>query len=204
MNPALSKSLGAYDASARALAVIYNRMAFEDVNQGLPALLPDAYAGTLHALDLGCGSGRDARWLAERCFQVVAFDGAPEMVAVSREINPHPGVTYLHDFMPDMSVVKATGLKFDVMLMSAAWMHLDEEARYKTFENMTQLANPGALMFISLRHGPSPEDRPMFKVTAEELIELSRLRRCSLVHRGLAKDGQGRSNVSWEYVAFRV
>jgi SAM-dependent methyltransferase len=40
------------------------------------------------ALDLACGGGRNALWLASRGWEVVAIDGAPEAIRVVREHDP--------------------------------------------------------------------------------------------------------------------
>jgi SAM-dependent methyltransferase len=50
-------------------------------------LLVDAAAGVApgRALDLACGAGRNAAWLAERGWDVVAIDGASEAIRLVRE-----------------------------------------------------------------------------------------------------------------------
>jgi tellurite methyltransferase len=40
------------------------------------------------ALDLACGAGRNAVWLADRGWEVVAIDGAEEAVRIVRERDP--------------------------------------------------------------------------------------------------------------------
>ena len=40
------------------------------------------------ALDLACGAGRNAVWLAERGWEVVAIDGASEAIRIVREQDP--------------------------------------------------------------------------------------------------------------------
>lgn len=40
------------------------------------------------ALDLACGAGRNAAWLAERGWEVVAIDGASEAIRLVREKDP--------------------------------------------------------------------------------------------------------------------
>ena len=49
------------------------------VNPTLTALLPSTASGT--ALEVGCGEGADALWLAENGFQVTAFDASPKALA---------------------------------------------------------------------------------------------------------------------------
>jgi SAM-dependent methyltransferase len=53
-------------------------------------LLIDAAAGVApgRALDLACGAGRNAAWLAGRGWEVVAIDGAAEAIRLVREKDP--------------------------------------------------------------------------------------------------------------------
>lgn len=41
------------------------------------------------ALDLGCGAGANARFLAERGWQVLAIDAAPEAIHCAQQVNDH-------------------------------------------------------------------------------------------------------------------
>lgn len=59
----------------------------EEIGGEPASLLVDA-AGHLppgRALDLACGAGRNALWLASRGWEVVAIDGAPEAIRIVRE-----------------------------------------------------------------------------------------------------------------------
>ena len=66
-----------YDNHVREAAERYEALAFPDVHNSLLALLPAA-EGAL-ALDVGAGSGRDAAWLAEQGFEVVAVEPSRAM-----------------------------------------------------------------------------------------------------------------------------
>lgn len=47
-------------------------------------ILQNAFPPGSHVLELACGTGVDAEWLARRGVQVTAIDGSPEMVKVAR------------------------------------------------------------------------------------------------------------------------
>lgn len=62
----------------------------EEIDHEPAPLLVDA-AGELapgRALDLACGAGRNAVWLAQRGWSVVAIDGAEEAIRVVHELAP--------------------------------------------------------------------------------------------------------------------
>src|SRR5688572_4343366 len=135
--------LSTYNAQAPKLSAQYQSVNSVDVLAGLNGRLPH-----YRALDIACGNGRDAKWLAEQGFIVDAVDGAAGMIREAQAVNAHENVTYNVDLMPDLSAirnkVKTTGQKYDVIVMSAAWMHLDAPARARMFRTLTDIANPGA------------------------------------------------------------
>jgi hypothetical protein len=63
-----------------------------------------------------------------------------------------------------LATVGARGEEFDVVMLTAVWMHLDAL--------QSRQAMPG-IVIISLRHGPVPPGRHMFGVSAEETIALA-------------------------------
>lgn len=199
----------AYTRNAESLARTYNAIASADVLPGLAERLPQSAPGKrLRALDLGCGSGRDAFWLADSMgFDVVAVDAAPGMLAQARRLKAHPQVRYMQDMMPAIKRVRAdaqkAGAGYDVFILSAVWMHLQPDERGELMGHMAALANPGALVYISLRHGPAPADRPMFENSIEEIRTLAGRHAAQAEAAGADVDRQGRGGVSWEYVALK-
>lgn len=84
-------------------------------------------------------------------------------------------------------------------------MHLDAPSRAVMFRTLCDLAKPGAVMFITLRHGPAPEDRPMYAVSADELRNMAA---DFLVHFEHITDGRqdqlGRGDVWWDSVSLQM
>lgn len=189
----------AYNRLAGTLAQQYDTVRSQDVLVGLEERLP-----RLCALDVACGTGRDAEWLAQHGFRVTAIDGAEAMLAEARAKHSHPFVTYQHDLLPELAATRARGQKYDLILMSAAWMHIAPERRAEALTHLLDMANPGCLMFISLRHGPAPADRKMFEVDVEELRTLAARRLVSSEALEQNSDQLGRSAVWWDTVYLKV
>lgn len=204
MNKRARRSVEAYNTNAATLCELYNSLATEDVLPGIRSILPVRTEGRTHydAIDLGCGSGRDAFWLAERGFHVVGVDASIEMLRHAWDMRANLALTtYIEDQIPALSRVRQRGQSYDFFLMSAVWMHLDKAERKKMIETMAGLAREGATAYISLRHGPSPEDRPMFRTSVREIKDLvADIGGRMIVLPNLA-DAQGRKGVSWESVA---
>ena len=70
-----------------------DRLWTADVNPALVAETVDLPTGT--ALDVGSGEGADARWLADRGWQVTAIDISPVASDRAREIDPRPEITWI-------------------------------------------------------------------------------------------------------------
>lgn len=198
------KALESYNRDAETLAQAYNALSSTDVLPGLAARLPDAAGKTLWALDVACGSGRDARWLAEQGFHVVACDGAGEMIRLAQEKQAHENITYLVDRMPRLENIRAAGRRFDVILISAALMHLGRPERKEMFDTLCGVANPGALVYITLRNGPAPQGRPMHDVGADELRKLAEDAGKRFVAAENMPDCQNRADVSWSHVTLKM
>src|SRR5262249_10883657 len=85
---------------------------------------PVAWADTERAADLGCGTGRTARWLrAHGVGHIDGVDVTPEMLAIARE-------RALHDQLVEADV-RATGLDagaYDLVVCSLVDEHLPDLA----------------------------------------------------------------------------
>jgi 2-polyprenyl-3-methyl-5-hydroxy-6-metoxy-1,4-benzoquinol methylase len=75
--------------------------------------------------------------------------------------------------LPALPVVTKRGDKFDVVMITAVWMHLDEAQRRRAMPVVASLLSPGGVMTLSLRHGPVPAGRRMLEVSARETIGLA-------------------------------
>lgn len=190
-----------YTNGAAGFARQYNSLPTEQVLPGLEDHLP-----MLKALDIGCGSGRDAKWLAERGFWVDAIDPSEGMLREAKTTNCHPRIHYFEDRAPKLRQVIERGQQYDMILLSAVWMHLKPEERPEALHNILKVARQGAVILITLRHGPSPENRPMFEVSAEELRHLAAYELTEYEHvvDKASDDKLGRSDVWWDNVWLKL
>ena len=70
----------------------------------------------------------------------------------------HPNVTWLDDSLPELRRLRAMGHRFDLILVSAVWMHLPQSARERAFRILSELLRPGGHLVITLRHGSDEEE----------------------------------------------
>ncbi|MEU4313254.1 class I SAM-dependent methyltransferase [Nocardia sp. NPDC024068] len=98
-------------------------------------------------LDLGCGEGADAYWLAEQGWQVTAVDIS--QVALDRAAAGHPEITWKR---ADITTDPLPAGSFD--LVSAHYFPIEHETEHVTVRGLLDAVAPGGtLLFVS--HDPA-------------------------------------------------
>jgi SAM-dependent methyltransferase len=102
------------------------------------------------ALDVGCGSGRDAIHLAKRGWQVTAVDSVEKALASARRRASEEGVE-VQWVAADVAALGRLGLKpgYDLLYDFGCIHGLSDAARRGTAAGLTQLAAPGATLLIT-------------------------------------------------------
>lgn len=190
-----------YAEEADALVRQYEGLRFADLHKQVLHLIP---AVPCRVLDIGSGTGRDAAALSAMGHDVVAVEPTAELRARAAALHPSPRIEWLDDGLPDLArLVDRGGDGFDVVMLTAVWMHLDEGQRRRAMPRIARLVRGGGVAIFSLRHGPVPPGRRMFDVSAEETAGLAVVAGMDLVLRldGRADD-LGRPGVHWTRLAF--
>ena len=199
-NPdSLMPTIPHYEKNARQLVDQYESLAFEVVHAGLLDLLPQT--GTT-ILDVGAGSGRDAAWFASRGYDVVAVEPSDAMRAHARKLHPSTRINWIADSLPDLAQVRRLGLSFDLILLSAVWMHILPASRERALRKMAMLLAPNGRIAISLRIGDPDPERAMYAVTLHELSALAQQFGLRLMSATDSPDKLGRASVSWTTAVF--
>lgn len=157
-----------YEKEAPELLQRYEAVTFEQAHADLLDLIPPS---RIRVLDIGAGTGRDAAWFAARGDDVTAIEPTHAMREGAIALHPEPNITWIDDHLPALASVR--GRVFDLVWMSAVWMHFDETERAQMMPVVGALVAPGGALMISLRHGPIPEGRRMFEVSASETRKLA-------------------------------
>ena len=190
-----------YDANAVEVAAKYDALASTAVHGWLHGLLPQD-PGTV--LDVGAGSGRDAAWFASMGHEVVAVEPSASMRKAASSMHPDPGICWMDDRLPELGRVTRSGLSFDLILLSAVWMHVTETNRPRAFRKLINLLKPGGLLAITLRCGSTDRTRGFHPVSAEEVETLARNHGALVERHTEAKDLQGRDDIRWIQMAIRL
>lgn len=191
-----------YAKAAEALLRQYESIPFADVHRQVLHLIPTAPS---RILDIGAGTGRDAAGFAALGHQVVAVKPTAELRRPAMALHPSARIEWVDDSLPELASLTGRGETFDVVMLTAVWMHLDERQRRRAMPVVARLVRPGGVMILSLRHGPVPPGRRMFEVSADETANLAGAEGLRLIlkleHQGALL---GQTGVSWTRLAFAM
>ena len=135
IDPVVRGSRG-YAEQAEELVARYEGIDFPAKHQAVLPLLPAAPASVI---DIGAGTGRDAAWLAERGYRVVAVEPTEALRSRAIALHPSPAIEWIDDSLPALRRVVAQRRRFDLVMLTAVWMHLDAEERRVAMANVAAL-----------------------------------------------------------------
>lgn len=190
-----------YADEAEELFRLYESISAADAHRAVLHLIP---ASPASVLDIGSGTGRDAAWFADLGHRVVAVEPTSAMRIPAMALHPSRRIEWLDDSLPDLALLRARA-PFDLVMLTAVWMHLDTAQRRQAMPNVAALARPGGTVIMKVRHGPVPVGRRMFEITPEETIELARtqdLHPVLNVRTESSQEANRLAGVSWTNLAF--
>ena len=163
--------VASYDVGARTLVPELERLSFDEIHAPVLDLLAES---TGCVLDVGADSGRDAAWFAANGHRVVAVEPSVELRTAGKERHGSPDIRWMDDALPALDKVLRSKLTFELIWMSAVWMHVPPSTRARAFRKLVSVLSLGGSMMLSLRQGPPPPERPMEPATAAEVEVLAR------------------------------
>lgn len=118
--------------------------------------LQEAFLATLpphaHILDLGCGSGRDAKTFIEAGCRVTAVDGAPAICRLTEQYLKQPVICQtFQDYRPTDS--------FDGIWACASLLHLPYEDIITVMQTLSTALNCGGCFYASFKYGTASATR---------------------------------------------
>jgi len=207
-----------YNKNAKELAQQYLSKSFDEVHQSWSHFLPSIIENpNARILDLGAGSGRDVKYLAELAakthntkneIQILAAEPAQELAIIGQQTTQNLNVKWLEDSLPALSAVTKQEFSFDLILLSAVWMHIPSSDRARSIRKLANLLKPGGKLIISLRYGQTGQEckqRKMHHVCADELKQLATgVGLFTKLETPKEEDKLGRNHVSWQTVVLQM
>ncbi len=153
----------AWDERYAATELVWSAGPNQFVESELSALPPG------RALDLACGEGRNARWLAEHGWRVTALDWSSVAIGKGRQVEDRV----------DWQVGDAltAPLPTDLDLVVLAYFQVAPEARRTAVRRSFDALAPGGVLFViahdstNLSEGTGGPQEPSVLYTAEDVLE---------------------------------
>ena len=199
-----------YNKNASKLAEMYLSKTFEQVHESwLSYLTPILNKKEARILDIGAGAGRDSQYFAQQGaannISVTAIEPALMLAELGKKHTQGLNINWLQDSLPDLTAVTRKEISFDLILLSAVWMHIPDAQRARSLRKLANLLKPGGLLVISLRHGESGDERNMYEVSSDALAQMStKLGLSPLLITDKKPDVIGRADVSWQTVVLKL
>lgn len=169
-----------YAEEADRLVQQYESLSFAEVHGSIFHLIPPAPG---RILDIGAGTGRDAAAFAAMGHEVVAAEPTAALRLQAAALHPSSRIEWIDDGLPELANLAGRAESFDLIMLTAVWMHLDLGQRRQAMPKVARLLRRPGVVIYSLRHGPVPAGRRMFDVSAEETIALAAAEGLALVLR---------------------
>lgn len=192
-------STSGYGESAECLIRHYETYRTDEVHAAFIDLLPKR---KMRILDIGSGSRRDAAYFAKQGHEVTAVEPVKEMRLASEKLHGKQRIRWIDDHLPNLDSLVRQDLKYDSIWLSAVLMHLDQDQRRRSLEQIDRLVCPGSQIFITLREGPTPQARRMFDVDPREVLAIATSLGWKSIFHQVREPDLGRAEVFWSKLAF--
>lgn len=103
-------------------------------------------------LDLGCGSGRDARYFLEKGYQVDATDGSAEICRLASE---YTGIPVKQMLFTELDAEE----EYDGIWACASILHLSEEELRDVMHRIEKALKIGGIFYTSFKYGDFAGER---------------------------------------------
>ena len=197
----MNKNISFYHNNADELANQYNSSVFEEVHESWQPFWPQSGS---KVLDVGAGSGRDAKWFSLFGCETFAIEPANALRQLGQKNTCDADVCWLDDTLPELKKVIGLGIRFDLILVSAVWMHISQSDRKRAFRKLANLLAPNGKLVITLHHGSFSDERVSHGVSIDELDKLAKDYALQLCYKSaFCEDTMGRSDVQWQTVVVK-
>lgn len=195
---AKDRAVAFYDRAAEDLVDRYEALEFTQAHPYLVTKLTGSKA--LRVLDVGAGSGRDAAAMAALGHQIWAIEPSGQMRSLGRIAHRNVPIRWLDASLPSLQGPGLAEGQFDLVVLSAVWMHIPPKQRREALERLSALLAPGGEIYLTLRLGPAEPERALYLVNHAEVRDLAGLTGLEYRAIGEAPDLLGRSGIVWQTV----
>jgi cyclopropane fatty-acyl-phospholipid synthase-like methyltransferase len=141
-----------------------------DIGRPQPAIVRLAETGRItgSVLDVGCGTGENALYLAEHGFAVAGIDGAPTAIEKARAKAGQRGLSARFE-VADALDLESPALPYDTVIDSGLFHVFSDEDRARFTASLGRVLRPGGTYFLMCFSEREPGDWGPRRVTQEEI-----------------------------------
>ena len=99
-------------------------------------------------LDIGCGEGKDAVYMAQQGYDVTAFDLTENGIRKTRLLAEKRGVR-INAYVDDINTFEVDE-QFDIIYSTGTIQYLFDENKKGFFEKLEKITKPGGIVFINV------------------------------------------------------
>jgi SAM-dependent methyltransferase len=185
-----------YNENADELFPRYRSLRSEDVFKDVIAHIPTK-PGLV--ADIGSGSGRDTKWLAELGHTVISVEPSVGLRTKAMVNGMPANAVYVDSKLPELPGLDMFVQRFDLIICSAVWMHLDADERKTALSRIHALLsdNNNARAIITFKVAPEEPGRGMYVLDADVISEEFEAHGFHYVSTTLNKDLMNREDTRW-------
>ncbi|QUE32430.1 class I SAM-dependent methyltransferase [Francisella philomiragia] len=104
-------------------------------------------------LDIGCGSGRDAFYFANKGIKVTAIDFSKNIINEAKRINNHSNIEYIVADVKNYN----TDEKYDLIWANASLLHLEKDKLGEVLKNIKKMLSTKGCFYSCFKQGNNSE-----------------------------------------------
>ena len=193
------KTLNYYENNAEALSQRYESANVDNIH----VLLLNTFPPNSQLLEIGCGSGRDASFMHQHGYDVLAIDGSREMITEAKQC--HPELEGSLEVMKIPDDLHFESSSFDGIYSIATLMHLDKDMIDRTIEKIATILKSNSKFFFSAsiqrddidEQGKDEKGRHFTDMSELEWVKCCEEYGLQLEHSEITDDGLDRDGIIW-------